>query len=89
MSLDISALSDRFTVRRLTQTFPPCMKLTRNNINATPRAAERSVLGKERFYQSRRSVHQRLFRLSVDGAVNLSKGEYHASYLPKGRGIRY
>ena len=52
MSLDISALSDRFTVRRLTQTFPPCMKLTRNNINTTPprrrakRSGQRTVLPK-------------------------------------------
>ena len=45
------------------------MKLTRNNINTTPRAAERSVLGKERFYQNRGSVPQRSFRLSADGPV--------------------
>ena len=87
--MDISALSDRFTVRRLTDADVPTMHET-NEIYYqyhAPHAAERSVLGKERFYQGRRSVPQRLFRLSADGEVNLSKGEYHASYLPKGCGI--
>ena len=91
MNLDISALSERFIVRRLTDADVPAMHET-NEIYYqyhAPHAAERSVLGKERFYQNRGSGPQRLFPLSADGAVNLSKGDHHASYLPKGCGIRY
>ena len=88
MIFDISALSGRFTVRRLKDADVPAMLALAKTNEVYYRyhapAASSEVFW---FYQSRRSVHQRLFRLSADGAVNSSKGEYHASYLPKGCGI--